>query len=277
MNLHGLPFKKILLFFLASSSLMAPALPYQKTWDDLWPQILQKNQLWETLALTTTVEVFDPFHEEAPTPEAAQPPQSLPAWGYAQKIYWKSEELLAIETFDSSGALLHFYYESKGDVVNVATQKERPFLKMDLLPHYLLFIVKRAKDWKNALQAVHIQDNAVSLHHDETFNIFYRIGEPHSAHFALVDKQNLLLKSLHYSLPGKEKMHSIEIVFKKMTGDQTLEYPQQTDYWIDNRLFKRVTVDSLQSPAQLPLESLRKKAAQWSKQAVLSLDVDYTQ
>lgn len=268
-------FRNLLLCVVAYFSLVAPGVPYQNTWNDLWPQILQNNAPGETLMLTTTVQVFDPFAEEAAN--APESLQSLPELGYSQKIYWQSQELLAIETLDARGALLHFYYESKGDVVNVATQQERPFLTTDILPHYLLFMVKRAKDWENALKILPIQDHEVSLHHDEKFRIFYRIGEPQTENFALIDKQDFLLKSLHYGLQAEEKTHRIQIVFNEMTAYETLKYPKQTDYFIDHRLFKRVTVDSLKSPAQLPLKSLQKKAAEWAKPRLLSLHVDYAQ
>lgn len=261
------------IFFYLSG--MTPGIAYQLNWEDLWHQMLQKNQKWTQVILKTTVIVFDPFSKEETLP-SDQNLKELPELGYQQTIYWKMDDLLVIETYDRKGDLLHFYYESKGDVVNVATQDKRIFSKMDLLPHYLRFVVRRAKDWENVLAEVNIQENEISLYHDKTFTIFYRVGESQTGGFALIDKQNFFLKSLQFNIRTGEQEHPIRIVFEKMTAYEHLGYPQQTDYFIDNQLFKQVRIDALQQPEELPLETLREKAKKWQIPRFVSSQIDYT-
>ncbi len=237
--------------------------------------VLRKSQQWDQVFFTTTVQVYDPFAlQKATSPD--QEPDKVSALGYQQNIYWKINELLVVETFNDEGELLHFYYESNGDVVNVATQQERLFLKTDILFDYFRFIVSRKEDWEKALQEVHIDGKEISLHHNNDYNILYRVGDLQSDHFALIDKENFLLKALQYSLQSGENRHLIRIVFQELIPDQKLEYPKQTDYFLDDRLFKRVIINSMQHPEKLPLDILRQKAVKWSQTHFASLQIDYT-
>jgi len=237
--------------------------------------VLRKTQQWDQVFFATTVQVYDPFAlQKATSPD--QEPHKISELGYQQNIYWKVNELLVVETLNNEGELLHFYYESNGDVVSVATQKERLFLKMDILLHYFRFIVSRKEDWEKSLREVHIHGKEISLHHDNHYNIFYRVGEPQADHFALIDKESFLLKALQYSLRSGENKHLIRIVFQEMISYKKLEYPQQTDYFLDDRLFKRVIISFMQHPEKLPLDILRQKAVKWSQTHFASLQTDYT-
>jgi len=211
--------------------LTAESLAYQLTWKDLLHYVLQENRKWDHVFLTTKVHVYDPFAQQEET-QSAQEPHQVPTLGYRQNVYWTINDLLVVETFSNEGALLHFYYESKGDVISVTTQTKRFFSTMDILPHYLRFVVHRSKDWERALQEVNIQGKEISLAHDNNYNIFYRVGEAQGDHFALIDKETFFLRRLHYSIQAGEQEHLIRIVFQDMTRYKKLEFPKQTDYFL---------------------------------------------
>ncbi len=249
----------------------APGNAYQFNWEDLWQHVQKKTRKWDRVIFTTTVQVFDPF---AQADNSSHQPLSSTALGYRQTIHWQ-EGMLVVETWDHAGELLHFYYESNGIVVDVVTQSERHFLKMDVLPHYLRFIVQRPEEWQRALREVYIQGNEISFYRDPEYNIHYRVGELRSNHFALVDKQTFFLKAIHYQIRNGEEEHLIRIAFENMTSYEKLEYPGQTDYFLDDRLFKLVLVHSFERPEKLPIDQLRKKAERWSQPRFTTLNHDY--
>ena len=266
------PKLKIFLCFFVVVSWQLPGKAYQLDWNDLWYFIEQNTRMWDRVIFTTTAQVFDPFVQ---SDTFSQHPSALTELGYEQTIYWE-EGMVVVETRDHEGELLHFYYDSNGTIVDVNAQSKRNFLKMDILPHYLRFVVKHAEAWQKALQEVYIEGSEISLYRDPDLNIHYRIGELQSNHFALVDKQRFFLKAIHYPIQNGEKEHLIHIAFEKMTTYEKLEYPAQTDYFLDNRLFKRVLVQSFKRPEQLPWKQLHLKAGQLSETPFTTLEYDYT-
>ena len=253
-------------------SWQAPAMAYQLNWQDLWHHIQQNTRKWDRVIIKTTVQVFDPF---GLVENSSDQPLALTDLGYRQTIYWE-EGMLVVESSSHEGELLHFYYQSKGAIVDANTQSKRHFLKMDILPHYLRFVVEHEEGWQKALQEIYIEGNEISFYRDPDFNIHFRIGELQSNHFAVVDKQHFFLKSLHYQIQNGEKEHTIRIVFEKMRSYEKLEYPAQSDYLLDDRLFKRVLVQSFERPERLPWEELSQKAEQWSQTRFTTLNYDYT-
>ncbi len=266
------PKLKIFLYLFVVVSWQMPVKAYQLNWNDLWYYIEQNTRMWDRVIFTTTAQVFDPFVQ---SDTLSQQPSALTELGYEQTIYWE-EGMVVVETRDHEGELLHFYYDSNGAIVDVNAQSRRNFLKMDILPHYLRFVVKHVEAWQKALQEVYIEGSEISLYRDPDLNIHYRIGQLQSNHFALVDKQRFFLKALHYPIQNGEKEHLIRIAFEKMTTYEKLEYPAQTDYFLDNRLFKRVLVQSFKRPEQLPWEQLHLKARQLSETPFTTLEYDYT-
>lgn len=244
----------------------------QLTWDDMMPQVLRHNQAWEQVLLNTSVEVFEPF-----VLKKEEPPQPMLMHGFLQTIYWKSGQLLAIETRDQQNELLHFYYEALGDIEDALTQSQRPFAQEDIFPHYLKFIVQRPKDWESVAEMFGIQSREISLFRDLDASIYYRIGDLQTQNFALIDEQSFLLKALQYEIQSQNGVHTIRIQFKEMTPYGDLQYPKSTEYLIDGKLFKRVTVSQLNVPETLPLRALRQSALKWSTPAMLSIGTDFTQ
>ncbi|MBF0286573.1 MAG: hypothetical protein HQM14_02050 [SAR324 cluster bacterium] len=259
---------------LLCTSLAGKSFAYQPTWQDMMHHVLQNSKQWDRVMLTTKVHVFDPFANEN---GKGQRSAKVSEWGYQQKIYWEMNNFLTIETFDHNQQLLHFYYEADGDEVSSITQQDRYFSKMDVFPHYLLFVVSRGKDWEKALQAINVHGTDISLYRDKDYSTFYRIGDQSTDHFVLLDQHNFLLKALNYSVRTEEKNHTIQVLFKRLTKyKKLLSYPIHTDYYLDNRLFKRVVIDSFERPPKLPKEILRQKAIKWSQNHSALLQTDYT-
>ncbi len=261
----------------------APAEAYKLNWRDLMHHVLPHHKRWKQVVIHTTVQIFDPFYK----PEAASKGSSskggktvdreLPGQGFRQVIYWQ-ENLLAIETQTEKKQLLHYYYEFDGHVVSASLVPNRPFADDDVLPHYLLFVTRNERAWRHALQRVNIPGWEISFYQDDAFNLYYRIGDREDDHFALVDPQTFLLSGLQSTLRIGEEDYHVQVRFHEMTQYNKLEYPKQTDYFLNDRLFKRVNVDAIQVPKSLPLKKLREKAIRWTQEEpTLPLHVDYTQ
>ncbi|MBF0279034.1 MAG: hypothetical protein HQM13_14635 [SAR324 cluster bacterium] len=237
--------------------------------------VLQENKKWDQAHLTVEVSIYDPFFKDLESSPGSRS-NKISHLGYQQNIYWKAGELLVVETSNDLGELLHFYYESGGDVISVASQSKRIFSKMDILPHYFRFIVNRKEEWEKALQEVYVQGKEISLHHHRDFNVLYKVGDSQSEHFALIDSESFLLKELQHTIQGDGKKYLIRIVFQTMTEYKELQYPKNTEYFLDDRLFKRVFIKSIDSPAKIPLDSLRQKAVKWSNARSATFQIDYT-
>lgn len=255
-------FVKIVLFLCCWSVTLTTSFAYQLTWQDLMEKVLNKEKK-NQLILTTSVEVFQPSIREKIEDKVEW--REVPQLSFQQKIYWILGELLAVETFSDDNKILHFYFEYKGDIVSVATQKDRLFTEQDILPDYLRFTVQRSKDWENALRGVNIQGREISLYRGEDGNVYHRIGNAKSTNFLLLNQKDFLVRSLQFGFQMNDEEHVVRILFNEVIKDKAIKYPQQTDYLIDNQLFKRVTLNTIENSQQIPLEILHQKAVKWSQ------------
>ncbi|MGK5093719.1 hypothetical protein WDW89_17120 [Deltaproteobacteria bacterium TL4] len=249
-----------------------PLHAYQPTWQDLLSSLLKQN-LWYRIILETNVQVFDPFSENTSQPH----PQELKSRGYKQVIYWKRDTNLAIETLDLQNNLLHFYYETEGNVIKASTSTERTFTQKEIMPHFLRFVTQSEKNWEYALKEMDIDSRHISLHPEES-EIFYRIGQPDSSHYALIEKPNYQLHALYQRFQSKDgKAHLIRILFKNFKNYGGQSYPQQTEYYLDEHLFKRVNVTAVKRASRLPVAELNKLIEKWKTSQVADLNINYIQ
>jgi len=262
---------KISFFLCFWNGLLTTSFAYQITWPDLMEKVLN-NEKKNQLILTTSVEIFQPFIREK---------EDKVKWGkvaelsFQQKIYWILGELLAVEIFSDDHKILHFYFEYKGDIVNVSTQKDRFFTEQDILPDYLRFIVRRSKDWENALRDMNIQGRQISLYRGEDGNIYHQIGNAKSANFLLLNQKDFLVSSLQFGFQMNHNEHIVQIHFKEMIKDKAVNYPKQTDYLLDHQLFKRVTLNTIETDQPIPLEILHQKAIKWSRRNSASFQYNF--
>lgn len=236
-------------------------------------QVLQHSRNWNQVVLTTNVKIFAPVSTEEI--ENSKQPVEIEERSYRQKIYWQAGSLLVVEILDDQNQVLHFYYKSKGYKISVMTQEKRYFSLMDVLPAYLQFVTHRASDWQSAADGFNIQNDKITFFRDDNFTIYYRIGDIKTQNFALIDKERFLLSSLQYEVSNSEQQ-LIRIRFKDMTTYGNLEYPKQTEYFLNQQLFKQVIVESLEPLKELPLEQLHQKAMKWSQGHSLSIQTDFT-
>ena len=270
-------FRSIFFLLLLLGNAPSAATAYQATWKDIlfW---MQQKYHWDRLVIDAKVQVFDPFAQSNAPSNGTPLPSEIKERGFQQITSWEQDTQLAVEIQDFQGKLLHFYYELNGGVLSVATQSERFFSKMDFFPYHLLFLTGDIENRDFALRESGIEGNEVTLYLDEENRVFYRVGHPESKFFALIDKELLLLHSLHgawFTEGGKEQ--TLKILYSQFRRYHEHPYPSVTEYFVDNLLFKRVTVTSVDAPQSLPLAKFKALAQKWNTPHHATIQVDYVQ
>ena len=265
----------IILFFGILFNLGNTAVAYYPlTWDDLMYQ-MEKRMSWRRAKMETVVQVFDPFVKNADGKIPAQPTE-LPARRFNQVIYWKDGEVLVVETQSEKGELLHFYYENNTDLLSLSLSDNRTFSTEDVLPRQLRFRSRFEKERGKALRELGIVSKEVAYHIRDDNHIFLRIGNLESGHFALLNPKTYELSSLHNRLWQEDgSWLDLTIVFKKYKTYRWQTYPKITEYYLDKRLFKRMTVSKIRTLSRLPMKKLRELAWNLRRSQTATLQNDY--
>ena len=247
---------------------------YPLSWDDLMYQ-MEKNMSWQVAKMETMVQIFDPFLKNLKK-ETPHRPIELPARRFNQIIHWKDGEILAVESNDLRGDLLHFYYENKSDLLSISLSDNRTFTSEDIIPKQLRFKSRFERIRSKALEEFGIFSKNVSYHIKEDNYVFLCIGDVESGHFALIDSKTYELYSLHSKIWKNDgRWHDLKIIFKKYEKYRWQTYPVITEYYLDKQLFKRVTVNKIRTLSKLPIKSLHKKALNLRRPKYSSLKNDY--
>ena len=226
--------------------------------------------------METTVEVFDPFTFNSPE-ESIKRPIEMPWRAFKQIIHWQDGDVLIIETQDEKDNLLHFYYENKTDLLSISLNENRRFLIADILPHQLRFKSRYEENRIRALKEFGIISRQVAYHVRADNHVFLRIGNLESGHYALINPKNYELTSLHNRI-WLEDGSSIElkILFRKYVTYRWQEYAKVTEYYFDNKLFKRIKVSKIRTLSKLPIENFKKKVITLRKSNTANLKNDYS-
>ena len=244
------------------------------TWDELMYQ-MEKRMSWRKAKMETIVQVFDPFAKNVDG-EFTKIPVELPARGFKQIIHWKDGEILVVETMDEKEQLLHYYYENKGDLLSVSLDDNRTLETEDILPHQLRFRSRFEEDRNRALEETGVIYKSIAYHISNDNNVFLRIGNIESGHFALLNPKTYDLISIHNRfLLENEDWLELKIVFKNYEIYRWQTFPKVTEYFIGNRLFKRVRVSNVRTLSRLPIKILREKAWKLRNLQHASLKIDY--
>jgi len=247
---------------------------YPVSWDDLMYQ-MKKRMSWQVARMETVVQVFDPFIKNA---EGKSPkrPIELPARSFKQLIHWQDGKVLVVETFDEQGGLLHFYYENKADLLSISLNDNRSFSTADILPRQLRFRSRYDENRSRALEEIGIVSKEVAYHIRADDHVFLRIGNLESGHYALLNPKTYELSSLHNRI-WQEDGSSVDLIifFKKYEAYRRQTYAKVTEYYFDNRLFKRMTVSNIRTMSRLPLEKLKKQALNLRLSNTATLQDDY--
>ncbi len=261
----------LVIFFNFSSTTAAF---YPLDWDDLMFQ-MEKGMSWQEARMETVVQVFDPFIKNADA-EIPTRPIELPARSYKQLIHWEDGKILVVETQDEQGGLLHFYYEYEADLLSISLNDNRSFLTADILPRQLRFRSRYEKKRSSALQEFGIVSKEVAYHIRDDNHVFIRIGNLESGHYALLNPKTYELSSMHNKI-WQEDGSSLDltIVFKEYETYRWQTYAKVTEYYLDNRLFKRMTVSKIRTLSRLPLKKLKKQAFNLRRKHTATLQNDY--
>ena len=247
---------------------------YAFTWEDLLYQ-MRKNMSWEKARIETNTQVFDPFTKNLDIGEKSYPIE-LPARGFNQIIHWQDGKVMVIETKDKKGNLLHFYYENNGDVLSVSLDKKRIFSEKEIFPIQLKFKSRYEKDRIKALYQFGIVNKNIAYHIKNDNKVSLRIGSLESGHFALINPKTYELESVHSKIwTGKERWLDLKIVYKKYEKYRWQLYPVITEYFLNEKLFKRVTVTKIRTLSKLPMKNLKKQALNLKFSQPAQLKNDY--
>ena len=247
---------------------------YPVKWDDLMYQ-MQKRMSWQVARMETVVQIFDPFIKNTDG-EPPKRPIELPARSFKQLIHWQDGKALVVETQDEQGRLLDFYYENNADQLSISLNDNRSFSTVDILPHELRFRSRYEKNRSRALQEFGIVSKEVAYHIRDDNHVFLRIGNLESGHYALLNPKTYELSSMHNRI-WKEDGSSLDltIVFKKYETYRWQTYAKVTEYYLNKRLFKRMTVSKIRTLSRLPLKKLKKQALNLRRTNTATLQNDY--
>ena len=267
--------KSIIIILVILLNISIPASAYiPVSWDDLMYQ-MQKRMSWQVARMETVVQIFDPFikNTEGKPPKR---PIELPARSFKQLIHWQDGKALVVETQDEQGELLHFYYENNADQLSISLNDNRSFSTVDILPHELRFRSRYEENRSRALQEFGIVSKEVAYHIRDDNHVFLRIGNLEFGHYALLNPKTYELSSMHNRI-WQEDGSSLDltIVFKKYETYRWQTYAKVTEYYLDKRLFKRMTVSKIRTLSRLSLKKLKKQALNLHRKHTVTLQNDY--
>ena len=98
-----------------------------------------------------------------------------------------------------------------------------------------------------------------------------------SGHYALLNPKTYDLSAVHNRI---WKPHGswldLKIIFKKYETYRWQTYPKVTDYFLQNRLFKRVSVSSVRTIPRIPRKRLKEMATKLHHKQIATLKHDYS-
>ena len=265
----------IIFFALSLSILFFTALAYYPLgWDDLMYQ-MESRMSWKRLKMETIVQVFDPF-TKTEDPNIRVYPLEIPERGYKQLIHWKDGEVLVVETYDIDGQFLHFYYEFNSDLMSVSLNNKRTFETEDIIPIQLRFRSKFSEIRSKALKEVGILNKEISYHVRADNHVFLRIGDFESGHYALLNPKTYDLSSVHNRIwKPNGGWFDLKIIFKNYETYRWQTYPKVTEFFLDEQLFKRVSVSSISTISRVPVKRLKELAKKFRHKKLSSIKYDY--
>ena len=247
---------------------------YPLSWDDLMYQ-MESRMSWKRLKMETVVQVFDPFVGTEEN-DISEHPVEIPARGYKQIIHWKDGEVLVVETYSMNGQLLHLYYEYNKDLLAVSLNDNRTFEAEDIMPIQLRFRSKFGEIRSKALQEVGIVNKEIEYHVREDNHVYLRIGDLVSGHYALLNPKTYDLSAVHNRIWKPDgSWLDLKIIFKNYEKYRWQTYPKVTEYFLDEQLFKRVSVSSVRTISRLPIKRLKELATKLSHKQIATLKHDY--
>ncbi len=212
--------------------------------ESLLLQILESNRKVGQCNLAVRVSVFDP-EEFAPLDEDIEDnwiPYELADKSYLQKVIWRRDEFLYIETTDLLGDPLHIYvWEFGGKEFSRNLQLSRLFQTEDVLLPYLIFFTKHLPVIKRSLNTMGIAPFSVQLEQRKSQNV-YLLGLGDEK--LLVDPDTFQVLEIHRSLQIWGRNYSrVARFFNWDSVKQRI--PMATQMYINGRLYKEIHVEEI--------------------------------
>jgi hypothetical protein len=250
--------------------LPAHALAYQPTWADIVDQF-QDKLLWARSIYSVQVQIFDPFE-----PNADGSPRELPERGFQQKVHWKVDEYLTVETQDEQQRLLHYLYEVEGTRVSAQIATGRQFSEQEVRPLYFSFFTKSLDGFRWALEQAGVASDLHYWHLAPDGNVYHRLGHAETGAYLLMSTSADRLLSIHWPFTtpdGRQEVMSAQ--FSEFEEYRNQLYPKVTAFYLGDRLFMRKTITEITEPVRLPWRRLKQLAEDYRPQETVSLGQDF--
>jgi hypothetical protein len=240
-------------------------------WEDLQFQMNQHVKWWR-IYLETEVQVFDPLQTFTDAKGKFRPVER-PARRYRQRIHWKADEAIIVESLGFQQRRLHVHLEYKDNYAD--TVLHPGFDWHETSPWYLRLLGRNSQNREQTLWEYGLSGFDVTLQLTEDSHAFYRVGHPESGAYALIQPVNFQIHSLHREVQQPDgTVWQLEVRFSKFKIYRKQAYPQVTEYLLDGKLHKRVTVTKLEYLQRIPVTD-RSTALQPFAQPMTSLALDH--
>ena len=97
-----------------------------------------------------------------------------------------------------------------------------------------------------------------------------------SGHYALLNPKTYDLSAVHNRIWKPDgSWLDLKIIFKKYEKYRWQTYPKVTEYFLEDQLFKRVSVSSVRTISRLPIKRLKELAKKLRHKQIATLKYDY--
>lgn len=249
-----------------------PLWAYEPPLSEIYTRILLRSPQVSAAVIKTRTIVFDAGRTVVSASALSEmPPAEVPERGFRQDIYWIRDRLLAVETFDDQGRLLHFYHDEGTGATVYNLTREREFTVLDTLHPFLPFLASTAAGWNKGLQLWGVLPTQATFHRSPKGVLSYELQEAPRKRVR-VDTEHYRPALLETTVDRSNRASVLRIEFSNflLEGDQqkpedNLIFPGSTHFLLDGVLFKEVIVQDLRANpglATMPITRLREKAAE---------------
>ena len=219
-------------------------------WGDLQFQMNQRVK-WRRIYLETEVQVFDPFQSVADAKGKLRPVER-PARHYRQRIHWKADEVIIVESTGFQNRQRHIHIEYKDNYADTALHPG--FDWHETSPWYLRLLARNSHNREQTLREYGLSGFHVTLQLSANNHAFYRVGHPESGAYAFIQPITFRFHSLHREVQQPDgTVWRLEVRFSKFKTYRKQAYPQVTEYLLDGKLHKRVTVTKMEYLRRIPV------------------------
>lgn len=252
-------------------ALSSQAAPSPLSWEDLQHQLNQHVKWWR-IYMETEVQVFDPF-QSVEDAKGKLLPVERPARSYRQRIHWKADEALIVESTGFQSRRVHVHLEYKDNYADTALQPG--FDWHEVAPWYLRLLGRNSENREQTLREYGLSGFHVTLQLAEGNHAFYRVGHPESGAHAFIRPVTFRFHALHREVQQPDgTVWRLEVRFSKFKTYRKQAFPQVTEYLLDGKLHKRVTVTKMEYLRRIPVTDRSTELKPFS-QPMTSLALDH--